>query len=222
MPPSSGVSYGRSWSPASSGSPRRRPLGSGRRSGSPSSPGIAEAGGGSRRPCSSARNSASRVPIWCTGVPVMTSTPNPVTSASTGTATHAVSPATSGADTAKPISPPAARSAGAPADGPGVPLATCTRPSAPTSSALQPITTRAVSELRSGCRSSRQASRPSSTGMASAPRPNEPRITWPSRRPRPLPRCPQVTAADSTAAARKARPRPSRRCASSRSRACLP
>ncbi len=90
---------------------------------------------------------------------MITSNPKPLTNASNGAAIHGVSPATSGAETAYPIRPPAARMLAAPSDGPGVPLAMCTKPSAPTSSAVQPITTRPVSELRSGWRRNRQASR---------------------------------------------------------------
>jgi hypothetical protein len=73
-----------------------------------------------------------------------------VTSASSGVATHGVTAATSGADTAYPMSPPACRTASIPSSGLGVPCAMCTRPRPPTISAAQPMTTRAVSAFRSG------------------------------------------------------------------------
>ena len=80
--------------------------------------------------------------------------------------------ATSGADAANPMTPPADRMAGSPADSSGVPDATWIRPRAPTSSAVQPITIRAVSALLSGCRRKRQASRPSKIGIVHDPDPN--------------------------------------------------
>ena len=107
----------------------------------------------------------------------MTSSPNPLTRASSGAANHGVSPATSGADTANPISPPPERIAAAPADGYGVPAAMWIRPSAPTRSAVQPITIRPVCALRSGWRRNRQASRPSRRGSSHAADPNAPRMT---------------------------------------------
>ncbi len=91
---------------------------------------------------------------------------------STGIAAHLVITATSGADTAKPTTPPADRMAGSPADSSGVPDATCTRPRTPASSAVQPMTIRAVSALLSGWRRNRQASSASKRGMVQVPDPN--------------------------------------------------
>ncbi len=85
-------------------------------------------------------------------MPVITSRPNPQRIASSGAATQGVSAATSGAEAKKPMNPPAARIAPAPAVGDGVPCAMCTRPSTPTVSADPPMVIRAVSALRSGCR----------------------------------------------------------------------
>ncbi len=118
--------------------------------------------------------------------------------------------------------PPAACIAIEPAEGLGVPLAMCTRPSAPMISAVQPITIRAVSAFRSGCRRKRQASRASRMGTVHAPEPNRPRTTAPSGRPMVLPALNQVPAAATIAAPRAVRPRPSRRWAGSRSRALRP
>ena len=80
----------------------------------------------------------------------MTSTPKTQSNPSSGAATHGVSALASGLDTAYPIRPPARCIAVAPSDGRGVPLAMWIRPSAPSSSAAQPITARMVAELRSG------------------------------------------------------------------------
>ena len=83
-------------------------------------------------------------------MPVITRMPKPAISARIGAATHAVAALASGADAANPTRPPACRMATAPSDGAGVPLAMCTRPSTPMLSAAQPMTTRPVSEFRSG------------------------------------------------------------------------
>ncbi len=168
------------------------------------------------------RSSARRLGTRCSGVPVITSRPNPHTSASSGAATHGVSPATSGAETAYPISPPAPRMASAPLLGDGVPCAMCTSPSVPMTSAAPPMVIRPVSALRSGWRKNRHASRASSSGTVQASDPNAPVTTVVISRPRPLPIPTQVVAATTTAAPSRARPMPSRRCIGSRSRALLP
>jgi len=59
------------------------------------------------------------------GVPVITSRPNPQRIASSGAATQGVSAATSGAEAKKPMNPPAARIAPAPAVGDGPTGAAC-------------------------------------------------------------------------------------------------
>ena len=100
IPPISGVSYGVSRAPASMASRRLRPLGSWPRA-RPGSAAISPASSPSAgvprtKPCSSASLLGTR----CSGVPVMTRRPNPVRSVSSGVATHGVTAATSGADTA--------------------------------------------------------------------------------------------------------------------------
>ena len=190
-------------------------------------PSISPAVSSSSRPASpvrwaKSRSSASRSGTRCTGVPVITSSPNPLTRASSGAAIHGVSAATSGAETKKPISPAPDRMAASPAAGCGVPAAMCTRPSPPRSRQLQPITIRPVCALRSGWRRNRQASRPSRRGTVQAAEPNAPRNRSDSIRPAKLCRWNQVVAATTRAAARKARPTPSRWCAGSRSRAFFP
>ena len=73
-------------------------------------------------------NSANRSGTRCSGVPVITRTPNAASSASSGIAAHVVSSACSGAEIAKPIRPPEDCIAATPADGPGLPSAMCTIP----------------------------------------------------------------------------------------------
>ena len=183
-------------------------------------PGAAGSAGSPRR--TMPRNSARRSGTRCSGVPVTTSRPNPVTSASSGAATQGVTAATSGAAATYPMRPPAACIAVEPADGCGVPFAICTRPSAPMIRASQPITILAVSAFRSGCRRNRQASRASRIGTVHAPEPNMPRTKAPSGRPIVLPALNQVPAAARMAAPSAVRPSPSRRWAGSRSRALRP
>ncbi len=138
-----------------------------------------------------------------------------------GIAPNLVMTATSGADTAKPTTPPADRMAFSPADSSGVPDATCTRPRTPTSSAVQPMTIRAVSALLSGWRKKRQASSASKTGMVQVPDPNSVTSAVARGLIGPL-ACHQEAAAAMIAAHNAASPRPSRRCSGSRSRALRP
>ena len=139
-----------------------------------------------------------------------------------GAATHAVSTLASGADTANPMSPPACRMATAPSEGAGVPLAMCTRPSTPRLSADQPMTTRPVSELRSGWRRYRQDSSAASTGVSQAADPAAPCTKPETDRPTGLPIRHQMLATSTIAMASQSSPTPSRRCSGSRSRALRP
>ncbi len=216
-PRSSGVSYGLLCSPASIAACRLRPNRAAGRWPVPASPSCPSACPRPARP----RSSASRSGTRCSGVPVMTSRPNAQSSASSGAATHGVTTATSGAETAYPMKPPAARIAADPSAGVGVPWAMCSRPRAPMSRADPPIVSRPVSALRSGWRRNRQASSASSTGTSQASEPNAPCTSSVMIR-LALPRCHQVVAATTIAAPRKARPTPSRRCSGSRSRALRP
>ncbi len=149
-------------------------------------------------------------------MPVITSTPNPATSASTGVAPHLVTRSTSGTEAPKPIRPPADLMAAMPPDRRGVPDAMCASPSAPTTSADQPITTRAVAALLSGWRRNRHASSASSTGTVHEPAPNMPRRNVSTGLTGPV-TCHQVAAAAMIAAHSAVSPAPSRRCSGSRS-----
>ncbi len=110
----------------------------------------------------------------------------------------------------------------APSDGRGVPLAMWIRPSAPSSSAVQPIVARIVSVLRSGWRRNRQASSSPSTGITQASEPNPPTATVRMDRPAALGIRNHRPAASTIAAPRVSSPRPSRLWCGSRSRAPRP
>ncbi len=169
-----------------------------------------------------AHRSATRSGTFAIGVAVTTSSPNPDRSSSSGTATHPLSAASSGADTSQPMTPPDSRTPGMSFAGDGTPAAMCRMPSTPTPSAVMPMTTRPVSSCCSGWRSVRHASSASSTGSAIAMMPRPPRttfssaiVTTPSGRN-------QVTEASTMDEPSSARPRPSRRCSGSRLRAPFP
>ena len=224
-PPSNGESYGLSCSPASIAAEPRR-LGDRAAGSSPATAPRSSSANSSSSPRNARRmrntTSTQRSGTRCSGVPVMTRMPNAATSASSGIAAHVVSSACSGAEIAKPIMPPDACIAATPAEGPGLPSAMCTIPSAPARNAVQPITILAVCAFLSGCRSSRKASRASRMGRAQDPTPKVPRISDVSPRPTGEPRPHQAAPAVMIAAARIARPAPSLRCALSRSRALSP
>jgi len=167
-------------------------------------------------------NSANRSGTRCSGVPVITSTPKPASSASSGIAAHVVSSAWRGAEITNPIRPPDDCIAPTPDDGPGLPSAMCTIPSAPSRKAVQPITIRPACAFLSGCRSSRQASSASRTGSVHDPIPNVPRISAVSPRPTGEPSRHHAVLAAMMAAASAASPAPSLRCAGSSSRALSP
>src|SRR6266566_5033692 len=90
-----------------------------------------------------------------------------------------------------------------PSDGCGVPLAMWIRPSAPSSSAVQPIAARTVSELRSGCRRNRQASSTASAGIIQASEPNAPVAAVWMARPAALPIRPHSEAPSTMATPRE-------------------
>ena len=110
----------------------------------------------------------------------------------------------------------------APSDGRGVPLAMWIRPTAPSSSAVQPIEARIVSVLRSGWRRNRQASSSPSTGSTQASEPNPPTATDRMDRPAALGIRNHRPAASTMAAPRVSSPTPSRLWWGSRSRAPRP
>ena len=110
----------------------------------------------------------------------------------------------------------------APSDGRGVPLAMWIRPTAPSSSAVQPIEARIVSVLRSGWRRNRQASSSPSTGSTQASEPNPPTATVRMDRPAALGIRNHRPAASTMAAPRVSSPTPSRLWCGSRSRAPRP
>ena len=149
-------------------------------------------------------------------MPVITSSPNPETRASTGVAPHLVTRSTSGMEAAAPIRPPAALMAGRPPENRGVPEAMWARPSAPTTSADQPITIRAVAALLSGWRRKRHASSASSNGTVHAPEPKNATRNLSTGLTGPV-ACHQVAAAAMIAPHSAVRPTPSRRCSGSRS-----
>src|SRR5690348_3009129 len=96
------------------------------------------------------------------------------------------------------------------------------RPSTPSSSAVQPIAARTVSELRSGCRRNRQASSTASTGRIQDSEPNPSTAAVWIPRPTALPILAHRLAASTMATPRVSRPTPSRRWCGSRSRAPRP
>ena len=169
----------------------------------------------------------------CTGVAVITSTPNPERMSSSGIVMKSGRMLDGGAATMNPTMPPAADTLSipsfAPPDGYGVPFATCTTPRTPTTSALHPMPIRPVSACRSGCRSSRQASSASMMGTDQSSVPKTP-LTRPWTTPAAVPLASrQIIAASTIAPASTAKPRPSRRWAGSsslapwpRARAALP
>src|SRR5712691_400676 len=95
-------------------------------------------------------------------------------------------------------------------------------PSTPSSSAVQPIAARTVSELRSGCRRNRQASSTASTGITQASEPNASVVAMWMARPAALLIRPHSEAASTIATPRVSSPTPSRRWCGSRSRAPRP
>ena len=83
-----------------------------------------------------------------------------------------------------------------PSSGVGEPLAMCTMPSTPKSSAPQPITWRPAGPLRSGSRRLRQATKHSSSGTNHASRPTEPATTVRVNSPMPPGSCHQTGGGD--------------------------
>ena len=121
------------------------------------------------------------------------------------------------------MAPPACcRSSVSPRCGFGMPLAMCTRPSTPNSSAAQPMTCRPAGPLLSGLRRLRQATKHSSSGTNQPSRPTEPLTTVRVESPTPPGSCHQTAAATTTASPIRNRPAPSRRCSGSSSRAVCP
>src|SRR3984893_462126 len=110
----------------------------------------------------------------------------------------------------------------APSPGRGEPLAMWIMPSTLTSSAVQPIAARTVSELRSGCRRNRQASSTASTGRIQDSEPNPSTAAVWMARPTALPIRAHSEAASTMATPRVSSPTPSRRWCGSRSRAPRP
>ena len=106
--------------------------------------------------------------------------------------------------------------------GRGMPLAMCTSPSTPNSSAAQPMTCRPAGPLLSGLRRLRQATKHSSSGTNQPSRPTEPFTTVRVKSPTPPGSCHQTAAATTTARPIRNSPAPSRRCSGSRSRAVCP
>ena len=216
MPPSSGVSYGFScvaglrWRPRA----RRRPRGSGRpqRVALLAGPSPRQAARQPAPPCSSRANSASRSrdPVHRrAGDDQQRRTRRPARAAAPRSRRSARRRAARTAK--KPMRPPAgAHARPRPRSGAACRWRCARGRARPRSARDQPITIRAVSALRSGCRSSRQDSRASRSGTDQRARAERAADHWPSRRPRPLPRCHQVTAAVTIAAPRMARPIPSR------------
>ena len=109
-----------------------------------------------------------------------------------------------------------------PSSGVGEPLAMCTMPSTPKSSATQPITWRPAGPLRSGSRRLRQATKQSSSGTNHASRPTEPATTVRVNSPMPPGSCHHTAAATTRARPTRNSPAPSRRCSGSSSRAVWP
>ena len=109
-----------------------------------------------------------------------------------------------------------------PRRGRGMPLAMCTRPSTPNSSAAQPMIWRPAGPLLSGLRRLRQATKHSSSGTNQPSRPTEPLTTVRTPSPTPPGSCHQTAAATTTAAPIRNSPAPSRRCSGSSSRAVCP
>lgn len=146
-----------------------------------------------------------------TGVAVITSTPNPDRSSSSGIVMNGGRMLAGGAAARKPIMPPAAETLSMPSEGYGVSLTTWMTPRMPITSAPEPMIIRLVSAFWSGWRSRRQATRASMTGTLQASEPNTPR-TNPSIASATAPSaCRQITDASVIAPASTARPRPSLR-----------
>ena len=139
-----------------------------------------------------------------------------------GAATQAVSTLASGTEAAYPTRPPASRMASSPSEGDGMPSAMCTRPSTPMLSVAQPMTTRPVSELRSGWRRYRQEISAASRGVSQDAEPAAPCTNAEMDRPTRLSIPHQMLAASTIATASQSSPTPSRRCSGSRSRALWP
>ena len=178
--------------------------------------------GAVRRSRTRSRSARSRAGTALTGVAVMTSTPNASSRSSRTPAIHGPSAATSGTLATKPSRPPAARIACSPSEGRGVPWTTCTSPTTESTTAAPPMTTRPVEAASSGRRRIRKASASTSSGTAQDREPNRPVTNAVTRVPTGPVSPHHVTAATTTAAPTSARPRPSRRCAGSRSRALRP
>ncbi len=169
------------------------------------------------------RRSRTRRGIWRTGVPVTTSAPNSARSTRSTTAPGRDTAAASGLDARKPTMPPAARIGSAPSGGFGMPSAMWARPHAAKVRASvaddEPVGDGVV------LRRPQEVARRGRAGRA-------------ARRSRPGRGCPATTAwmtspatpctphhsraATTTARPIRAKPRPSRRCSGSRSRAELP
>ena len=154
----------------------------------------------------------------------MTRTPKTASSTSSGTTTRVLrSRSMNSEDTTKPMAPPACWSASvSPRCGRGIPLAMCTRPSTPKSSAAQPMICRPAGPLLSGLRRLRQATKHSSSGTNQPSRPTEPFTTVRVKSPTPPGSCHHTAAATTTASPIRNRPAPSRRCSGSSSRAVCP
>ena len=107
------------------------------------------------------------------------------------------------------MAPPACwRSSVSPRCGRGMPLAMCTRPSTPNSSAAQPMICRPAGPLLSGLRRLRQATKHSSSGTNQPSRPTEPLTTVRVESPTPPGSCHQTAAATTTASADQEQPGP--------------
>jgi len=162
------------------------------------------------------QSARSRSGIACTGVAVTTSTPKKPSITRSGTATHALSAAVSGAEITQPTTPPAARTSAQLCVGSGTPADTETRPQTESVIAMAPMATRPLTAVRSGWRMSRIAKAASSTGTTRPITPKSPATTlWIA-----VPAVPE-SANHSRAAITIAKPRrvkasPSRRCAGSR------
>ncbi len=154
----------------------------------------------------------------------MTRTPKTASSTSSGTTTRVLRSRSMNSDEiTKPMAPPACwRSSVSPRCGRGMPLAMCTRPSTPNSSAAQPMICRPAGPLLSGLRRLRQATKHSSSGTNQPSRPTEPLTTVRMPSPTPPGSCHQTAAATTTAAPIRNSPAPSRRCSGSSSRAVCP
>ncbi|GAA3412793.1 hypothetical protein GCM10018952_26920 [Streptosporangium vulgare] len=110
--------------------------------------------GGRSRLKSMCRISASRSGTRCTGVAVITRMPKPDRISSSGMVMKDGRMLAGGAETMKPIMPPAAETLSMPSELPpegyGVPWTTCTTPSTPMVRADQPMIIRPVSAFWSG------------------------------------------------------------------------